>query len=222
MSAGVVEFSPWQLFLMGGPLLVPIVICSFFALTIVIQKIDHFRSFDVQIRLLKDRVMAQVNLNNIKGAILACDASGAWGAPVLKAGLMKFGGSRQEIMEAMDDAARLEVPKLEKGLVILSTIASITPLLGLLGTVLGLCGAFHIIQVRAAAMNPVGPGDIAGGIWQALVTTVVSLLVAIPVFVAYNYFVNKIHLLVRDMEKVSLHLVDRMTRVSGPEISGKE
>jgi biopolymer transport protein ExbB len=220
MSAGVVEFTPWQLFVMGGPLLVPIAICAVFALTIVIQKFDHFRSCDEGIRLLKDRLLGQVRQNNIKQAILSCDASGSWGAPVLKAGLMRFGGSRQEIMEAMEDAARFEVPKLEKGLVILSTIASITPLLGLLGTVLGLCGAFHIIQVRAAAMNPVAPGDIAGGIWQALITTVVSLVVAIPVFIIYNYFVNKIHLLVRDIEKVSLRLADLMTRVSavdGPE-----
>jgi biopolymer transport protein ExbB len=222
MSAGVVEFTPWQLFLMGGPLLVPIGICSFFALTIVIQKFDHFRSFDRQFCVLHKAVLEQVRQNNIKEAVLLCDASGSWGASVLRAGLMKFAGARQEIMEAMDDAARLEVPKLEKGLGILSTIAGITPLLGLLGTVLGLCGAFHTIQMRAAAMNPAGPGDIAGGIWQALITTAVSLFVAIPVFLAYNYFVNRIHLLVRDMEKVSLRLADLMMRASGPELSGKE
>ena len=222
MNIGVVELSPWQLFVMGGPLLVPISICSVFALTIVIQKFDHFRSFDRDIVLLKDRVLTQVRQDNIKEAVSACDASGAWGAPVLKAGLMKFGGSRQEIMDAMEDTARLEVPKLEKGLVILSTIASITPLLGLLGTVLGLCGAFHTIQVRAAAMNPVAPGDIAGGIWQALITTVVSLVVAIPVFIVYNYFVNKIHLVVRDVEKVALRLADLMTRVSDLDVPGEE
>ena len=122
----------------------------------------------------------------------------------------------------MEEAARFEVPKLEKGLVLLSTIASITPLLGFLGTALGLCGAFHIIQVRAAVMNPVTPGDIAGSVWQALVVTVISLVIAILSFIAYNYFVQRVHGVVRDMEKAASRLADLMTRVSDIDIPGEE
>lgn len=214
MNAAVAEFSPWQLLVMGGPVLVPIFICSVFALTIVVQKFDHFRSCDAGMRLLKDRVLAQVRQNNIKEAILACDASSSWAAQVFKAGLMKFGSSRQEAADAMEDAARAQIPKLEKGLAVLATIGGITPLLGILGTVLGLCGAFHTIQVRAAAMNPLSPADIAGGIWQALITTVISLIVAIPVLIAYNYFVHRLHLLVQDMETAALRLADLMIRSS--------
>ena len=218
MNTAVAQISPWQLFVMGGPVLVPIFICSVFALTIVIQKFDDLRSFDADIRRLKDAVLLQVRQNNIKEAMRACDASSSSAAAVLKAGLIKFGASRQEITDAMEHAARFEVPKLEKGIVILSTVASITPLLGLLGTILGLCGAFHTIQVRAAAMNPVTPGDIAGGIWQALIATVVSLVVAIPVFMVHNYFVNRVHRTVRDMEKAASRLADLMTRVSDIDI----
>jgi biopolymer transport protein ExbB len=222
MTPSVVDMTPLQLLLMGGPVMVPIVMCSLLALTIIIQKFNHFRSIDADILIFRDRVLAQVRESNIKEAILVCDTSGSWAAQVLKAGLVKFGGSRQEIVEAMEDAARFEVPKLEKGLAILSTIASVMPLLGLLGTVLGLCGAFHTIQVRAVAMNPVTPGDIVGGIWQALITTAVSLMVAIPALIAYNYFVNQVHIAVRDMEQAASRMADLMTRVSDRDISDKE
>ncbi len=218
----MIEISPWQLFMMGGPVMIPILICSVFALTVMIQKFNHFRSLDADVRILKDRVLVQVRQNNIKEAMVVCEASGAWAAPVFKAGLVKFGRSRQEIVDAMEDAARFEVPRLEKGLAALSTIAGVTPLLGLLGTVLGLCGAFHTIQVRAAAMNPVTPGDIAGGIWQALIATAVSLAVAIPAFMAHNYFVNRLHRAVGDVEKAGSRLADLMTRVSDLDIPDKE
>jgi biopolymer transport protein ExbB len=222
MNTAVVDISPWQLIVMGGPVMVPIFICSVFALTIVIQKFSYFRSLDTDALSLKDLVLNEVRQNNIKEAVLACDASGSWAAPILKAGLIKFGGSRQEITDAMDEAARFEVPRIERGMTVLSTIASVTPLLGLLGTVLGLCGAFHIIQMRAAAMNPVTPGDIAGGIWQALITTVFGLVVAIPAFIIYNYFVDRVHGIVRDMERTASRLADLMTRVSDLDISEKE
>ncbi len=222
MNTSVIEVSPWQLILMGGPVMVPILICSIFALTIVIKRFNYFWSLDTDLRSLKDVVLGFVRQDKIKEAVMACDASTSWAAPILKSGLVKFGGSREEIVDAMQDAAQFEVPKLEKGLPMLSTIASITPLLGLLGTVLGLCGAFHTIQVRAVAMNPVTPGDIAGGIWQALITTVVSLVVAIPAFIAYNYFVNRVHLVIRDMEKVSSRVSDLMTRITDLDVLEKE
>lgn len=222
MNTSVVEISPWQLVVMGGPVMVPILLCSFFALTVMIRKFTHFRRLDAESLVLRDRVFAEVRQNRIKEAIGITDASGSWAAPIFMSGLVRFGGSRQEITDAMEDAARFEVPKLEKGLNLLSTIAAITPLLGLLGTVLGLCGAFHTIQVRAAAMNPVTPGDIAGGIWQALITTVVSLVIAIPSFMAHNYFVACVHGAVQDMEKAASRLADLMTRVTDIDTDGKE
>jgi len=222
MSAAVMEISPWQLVLTGGPVLAPILICSVFALTVVIRRFDELRSFDADLHILKDLVFLQVRQNNLKEAVRICGASASWAAAVFKAGLMKYGGSRQEIMDAMEDAARLEVPKLEKGLVILSTIAHITPLLGFLGTVVGLCGTFHTIQVRAAAMNPVTQGDIAADVWQALIATAISLVVAIPVFIVYNYFVDRIYKAVRDLEKAVMRLADLMTRISDIGLSGKE
>jgi biopolymer transport protein ExbB len=189
---------------------------------VIIRKTVQFRSMDADARLLRDRVFALVRENNIKDAVSACDTSASWGGPVFRAGLLRFGSSRREIVDAMQEAARFEVPGLEQGLGALATIAGVAPLMGLLGTVLGLCGAFHTIQIRAAAMNPATAGDIAGGIWQALITTVFGLLVTIPSFLAHNHFVNSLHLAVRDMEKDAARLADLLTRVSGAPVAGEE
>ena len=107
-----------------------------------------------------------------------------------------------------------EIPKLESRLGALATIAHISTLLGLLGTVTGMTASFHTIQVRAASLNPVTPGDLAGGIGEALLTTVACLLVAIPTFVAYNYCVNRINHFILDMERAATELVNFMCQIT--------
>jgi len=114
----------------------------------------------------------------------------------------------------MEDASLFEVPKLESRLTALATIAHISPLLGLLGTVTGMTESFHTIQVRAASLNPVTPGDLAGGIGEALLTTVAGLMVAIPTFVAYNYLVNHINHIILDMERGATELVNFIFQIT--------
>src|SRR3990167_7257895 len=111
-------------------------------------------------------------------------------ANILKAGILKHDRPRQEIREAIEDASIHAVPRLEKNLPVLATVAHVSPLLGLLGTVTGMVAAFQVIESKATALNPVNPGDLAGGIWEALLTTVFGLCVAIPTYVAYNYLLR--------------------------------
>ena len=93
----------------------------------------------------------------------------------------------------------------------LATVAHISPLLGLLGTVVGLVRCFQIIQEKSTALQSVSPGDLAGGIWVALLTTVAGLIVAIPAFVAYNYLASRINNFILEMEKTSTDLVNFLT-----------
>ena len=88
----------------------------------------------------------------------------------------------------MEDVSLYEIPKLENRLSTLATIAHVTPLIGLLGTVTGMTTSFHMIKVRAASLNPVTPGDLAGGIGEALLTTVAGLMVAIPRICGIQFF----------------------------------
>ncbi|MBU1148008.1 MAG: MotA/TolQ/ExbB proton channel family protein, partial [Candidatus Omnitrophica bacterium] len=92
------------------------------------------------------------------------------------------------------------------------TIAHITPLLGLLGTVTGMVRAFQVIQEKSVSFNPVSPGDLAGGIWEALLTTVAGLIVAIPTVVAYNYMVTRVEEFILEMERSATEVTDMLSQ----------
>jgi biopolymer transport protein ExbB len=141
-------------------------------------------------------------------AIDLCEKTNGPIARILKEGLLKHDRPRAEIREAIEDASIHEVPLLERRLPVLATIAHITPLLGLLGTVTGMVEAFQVIQEKSSLLTPINPGDLAGGIWQALLTTVLGLCVAIPTYVAYNYLTSRIDGFVLDMEKSATDLLN--------------
>jgi len=107
--------------------------------------------------------------------------------------------------------ARTEVAHLERRLVVLATIAQVTPLIGFLGTVLGMIQMFKVIQVQQLA----GAGQLAGGVWEALITAAAGLIVAIPAYVAYNYLVSRVQNLVFDMEKAANEIVGFVIRHGG-------
>lgn len=156
----------------------------------------------------------QLKHNKIVEAIDYCDRTPGPVAHTLKAGILKHDRARTEIKEAVEGAALSEVPRLEKNLGVLATIAHITPLLGLLGTVAGMIRCFQVIQLKASAFNPVSPGDLAEGIWIALITTAAGLTVAIPTLVAYNYLVNCVNNLVLDMERSTTELINILSQRS--------
>jgi len=211
---GIWEMNAWSLIKSGGPIMIPIILCSVFALGIVIEKLLYFHLIKTNVIRLKRQVFDRIKSNRIKESIELCDADRSPVAKILKAGILKFGASREEIKESMEDISLFEIPKLENRLSALATIAHISPLLGLLGTVTGMTASFHTIQVRAASLNPVTPGDLAGGIGEALLTTVAGLMVAIPTFVAYNYFVHRTNYFVLEMERGATELVNFIFQIA--------
>ncbi len=211
---GIWEMSAKQLILAGGPIMVPIILCSIFALAIIIEKLFYFSGISDDTHQLKSQVFDFIKNNKMKEAIAVCDNSKSPLAKILKGGILKYGSSRDEIKETMEEMSSFEIPKLEKRLTALATIAHITPLLGLLGTVTGMTGSFHTIQVRSNTMNPVTPGDLAGGIWEALITTVAGLIVAIPTLVAYNFLVSRVDNFTLDMERGASELLNLLCQIS--------
>ena len=211
---GIWEMNAWKLIKAGGPIMAPILLCSLFALGIVIEKLIYFSLIKTNVSQFKVKVFGLVKNNKIKEAVQVCDASRSPVAKVFKAGLIRLGASRETIKESMEDASLFEIPKLESRLSALATIAHICPLLGLLGTVTGMTASFYTIQVRAASLNPVTPGDLAGGIGEALLTTVGGLMVAIPTFVAYNYCVSRVNSFILEMERGATELVNFMCQIT--------
>ena len=186
----------------------PILLCSVVAFTIVIERLMKLRSEQINTKDFMEQIAKSLKRNKIMEAMDLCDKTGGPIAKILKAGILKHDRSRNEVREAVEDAAIHEVPRLEKNLPVLATVAHIAPLLGLLGTVTGMVNAFQVIESKATALNPVNPGDLAGGIWEALLTTVFGLCVAIPAYVAYNYLVSRVDGFVLDMERSATDLIN--------------
>jgi biopolymer transport protein ExbB len=198
----------WELMVKGGPLMVLIFMCSIIALAVVIEKLWHLHRDKINTAEFMEDIAETLKRNKIIEAIDKCNAMPGPIARILKAGILKHDRPRAEIKEAIEDAGIHEVPVLEKNLSALATIAHITPLLGLLGTVTGMVRSFQVIEQKATALMSVNPGDLAGGIWEALVTTVAGLAVAIPTYVAYNFLVSKVDGSVLEMEKSATDVIN--------------
>ncbi|MCX5697281.1 MAG: MotA/TolQ/ExbB proton channel family protein [Candidatus Omnitrophica bacterium] len=201
----------WQVLLAGGPIMWPILLCSIFALAIAIEKFWHLQKIKIDTREFLSAVLDNVKRHQIKEALQICDNTSSPIARILKAGILKYDRPRPQIKEAIEDASLYEIPQLERNLPVLATLAHISPLLGLLGTVTGMVRVFQVIQARASAMQPVTPQALSGGIWEALLTTVAGLVVAIPAFVLYNYLVSRVNNVIVEMEKAATEFVNFLT-----------
>jgi biopolymer transport protein ExbB len=197
----------WQVDLInrGGPVMIPIVMCSIFSLTFVIERFAYFlglhlgTDIDQRFQVLREAIEER----RWREAETLCSSWNGPVAEVVLAGLSARDGTSKEIDEAMEAAAHEEMPKVERHLRWLSTLAQVATLLGLLGTVTGLVRAFQVIQTKSAGGNPVSPGDLAGGVWEALITTVAGLTVAIPTILAYNYLASRVGDVQFHMEKAA-------------------
>jgi len=201
----------WDIIQKGGPMMYLIILCSVLAFGVVIERIYHLNRARIDSSRFMDSITKILKRNKIIESIEMCNSTPGPIAHIIKAGILKHDRSKPEIKEAVEEAAQLEIPRLEKNLPVLATIAHITPLLGLLGTVTGMIRSFQVIQGKALSAVPVNPGDLAGGIWEALLATVAGLAVAIPTYVAYNYLTSQVNGLVYDMERSATDLVNLLS-----------
>lgn len=203
----------WEFLLSGGPLMIPILACSLLSWVVIIEKFLFLCSFKENPSVIRRKVFALIKENKITDAISLCEGIRSPVAKILAAGLLKFGSPKEEIKEVMAHACQAEIPILEQRLTILLTIAHIAPLLGFLGTATGLALSFHTIQTRATSMLAVAASDLAAGIWQALITTIAGLAVAIPAYIFYNYFLNRINMLLSAIEQSMNELVEYLSQL---------
>lgn len=197
----VVEF-----FNKGGFMMYPLLLCSIIGLAIVIEKTISLRRKNVIVPEI-------VNvLDNIKGpddvglALSICEKNQGSFANIIRVGLENRHLPREEIKEALNDQGRQEVHVLERGLVGLETIAGIAPLLGLLGTVIGILRVFNVIAETGVGQAT----QLSGGISEALITTIVGLSIGIPAVVVYNVFSNRAEEFVLEIEKYSSRLLKKV------------
>ena len=197
----------------GGIVMAPIILCSILALAIILERSWTLRDQRVVPAELTDKVWQWVENRSLSDKqIMALEQHSPLGR-VLAAGLANRHRDRAVMIEAIEDAGRHVTHDLERYLNMLGTIAAISPLLGLLGTVTGMIRTFKAITVAGIG----NPAAMAGGIAEALLTTAAGLLVAIPALVAYRYLRGRVDAHVIQMEKESIKLVQAIDRASGTQ-----
>lgn len=190
----------------GGWLMLPIIACSVIAMAIIVERFWMLRVRRVLPRHLVAQVWNWVRNHQLDAARLTTLRAGSPLGRILAAGLVNLQHNREIMKEAIEDSGRHVVLELERYLNTLGTIAAITPLLGLLGTVVGMIEVFNAITTQGVG----NPGALAGGISQALITTAAGLSVAIPALMFYRYFRGKVDMLVVRMEQEATKMIEVM------------
>jgi biopolymer transport protein ExbB len=194
----------WEIVRAGGPFMWPIVLCSVVAAAIILERLWTLQEQRVLPRDLVRRVRQLVEADQITDKVIAALEQNSPLGRVLAAGLSSRHRSREIMMERLEDAGRHVVHDLERFLNTLGTIASTSPLLGLLGTVTGIIKSFNALQAGAAG----DPRMLSGGIAEALIATAAGLCVAIPSLIAYRYLRGRVESYVVEMEKDAIKLAD--------------
>jgi biopolymer transport protein ExbB len=205
-----------DLFHAAGWLMLPISLCSAATLTIVLERFWALRTRAIMPGDLVEHIW-RLHLNGeLTDARLAALRSDSALGRMLAAGLVNRDHSREIMKESIQDTGRQVVAEMERYLDMLGTIASVAPLLGLLGTVIGMIDVFSVI-VEAGVGDP---SVLAGGISKALLTTAAGLSVAIPALLFHRYFNSRVSRLAIGMEEQSLRLVEVMKGEREPEDGG--
>jgi biopolymer transport protein ExbB len=201
----------WEIVRAGGPMMWPIILCSIAAAAIVLERLWTLQDRRVLPKELTGKVWQLIESNQINDKVIAALEQNSPLGRVLAAGLANRHRSREAMMERLEDAGRHVIHELERFLNTLGTIAGISPLLGLLGTVTGIIKSFNAIQ--AGGMGD--PRALSGGIAEALICTAAGLIVAIPALFAYRLLRSKVDGIVIAMEKDAIRLADAVEASQG-------
>ena len=192
----------------GGWLMAPIILCAIISMGIILERFWTLKQTRVIPEDLTSKVWGWVKKDQLDQKQIQSLHQGSPLGQILAAGLINRDRDRTVMKESIEDTGRHVVHELERYLETLGTIAAVSPLLGLLGTVVGMVDVFTAITSQGVG----NPQALAGGIAEALITTAAGLTVAIPALIGYRYYRNRVDTLVVDMEKEALKLVEALHR----------
>jgi biopolymer transport protein ExbB len=209
----------WEIVRAGGPMMWPIILCSIIAAAIVLERLWTLQDKRVLPRELTQKVWQLIETNQVNDKVIGALEQNSPLGRVLAAGLKNRNRPREVLMQRLEDTGRHVIHELERFLNTLGTIAGVSPLLGLLGTVTGIIKSFNAIQ--AGGMGD--PRALSGGIAEALICTAAGLMVAIPALVAYRLLRSKVDSIVIAMEKDAIRLADALegSHEASPRVSGR-
>jgi biopolymer transport protein ExbB len=195
----------------GGLMLWVILLTSAVAVAVFIERFLHYHRAQINSTEFLNGVRTVLKRNNVVEALSICDATPGPVARLVKTAILNRDQGRDRVREALEEAGLAEVPRLEDKLNLLATIAQLTPLLGLLGTVLGFIDTFMRMQNQGLYAHF---SQLSNGVWQAMVCAAAGLAVAIPAHAAYNYLVHRVNSIVLDMERAATEIVNIVIETS--------
>jgi biopolymer transport protein ExbB len=202
----------WNLLTLGGPMTIPLLIASIFSLAVIIEKaIFFYRNNDNNFRLIK-RIEILVEEGDILSALNELKGKKSTNAKLLSTALAHNSEDPSRLREVLQAVGEDEIKKMERHLPILDVVAMISPLLGLLGTVMGIISSFNILGTAAGAANP---AQISSGIAAALISTALGLIIAIPTAIFYSYFAHKVERRAHQMNLSMVEIVDVVSNNRG-------
>jgi biopolymer transport protein ExbB len=205
----------WGFIVKGGPVMIPIILGSIIGLAIILEKFWTLNRLKLNTAAFADEVFQNIKSNKVQKAVWLCDHHIEHPlAAVLKVGIERGTLSPERLEKIMEQAGNIQVQRLEKRLGGLASIISIEPLLGFLGTVTGLIKAF--MSWEAAGAN-VTVSVLALGIYEAMITTAAGLIIAIPYYLCYNYFISKIKYISTEMNEYATQFIDMLADAKGAE-----
>lgn len=183
---------------MGGPVSQVILACGLVAGWILVRRLFDLHRAQIKTGDFLRGVFNVVSRGNLVEAVSICEETPGPVAQMVRVAVLEHKQGRERVQRAMEDVALGELPRLERHLSLLLTLAQITPLIGLLGTILGM---MDVMSAVGRAVPVLHSADLHGGLWRALICTAFSLSVAIPSYAAYNLLVARVEALVLDMER---------------------
>jgi biopolymer transport protein ExbB len=205
MTEGTSQESFIELALKGGWVMVPIVLLSLVAVYIFFERWFAIKKAANIDQNFMNRIKDYIIDGKVDAAKTLCQSTDNPVAAMIEKGISRIGRPLNDVNAAIENVGRLEVYKLERGLPTLASVSGGAPMIGFLGTVIGMVQAFH--QMSTAGNN-INVGELSGGIYTALITTVAGLIVGIIAFFAYNILVAKVDKVINTMEASSTEFID--------------
>ena len=188
----------------GGPVAILLVVLAVVALAVFLERALHLHRAQINVAEFLNGIRTVLKKASVMEAIAICDATPGPVPRVVKAAILTRDQGRDRVREAVEEAGLAEVPPLERRLNLLATLCHLAPLLGLLGTVLGLMDVFAELERQGLYAHVT---QVSGGVWRALVNMALGVGISIPAYAAYNYLVSRVHALVVDMERAAAEIV---------------
>jgi biopolymer transport protein ExbB len=195
----------------GGPVMWLIILAAATAAVVFIERSLYCHRSQINSAEFLNGIRTVIKRGNVVEAISICDATPGPVARLVKAAILHREQGRERVREAVEEAGLTEVPRLEEKLNLLATIAQISPLLGLFGTIVGFIQVFMYLQAAGLYAHISGEHSLATGIWQSLICAAGGIAVAIPAHAGYNYLVSRVNKIVLDMERAAAEIVNIVT-----------